>query len=208
MKLISVLLFTALSSVAQTYSLGTNFSADLKGVPDNRADTWGDADYVVKAITFKPPQGYRVRIIRAYGDFLVWPIGKVEPGRFAGVLFGLQTTAPEGSIRADWAADNTMLYIQDATGGEARRAPFNFDTSAGGLLEDDHKLLVKMAVWLNDTGLFIHMEPSFVLVYRYEKKNDNHTSHKQVIESDRPVVSDYGPLGTGKSGILRIPARP
>ena len=29
-------------------------------------------------------------------------------------------------------------------------------------------LVLKMSVWLNDTGLPIHMEPSFTLVYRYE----------------------------------------
>ena len=169
-------------------SFGTNFSADIKGDPDTRQDTWGDAGYTVKAITFRPPPGYRVRILRVYGDFVVWPLGRVGPGRFAGVLLGLQTSGPEGSVRADWAGDNTMLYIQDATGGEARRAGFDFDTKAGGLLEADHKLLVKMAVWLNDTGLPIHMEPSMVVVYRYEREGDDGQREKH-----GPVVSDHFP---------------
>jgi len=205
-KLILVL-FTALSSVAQTYSAATNLSVDIKGEPDFRQDTWGTAGYAVKAITFNPPPGYRVRILRVYGDFLAWPIGKVEPGKFAGVLLGLQTTAPDGSTKMDWGADNTMLYIQDATGGGPRRAGFDYDVSDGGLLQPDNKLLVKMAVWLNDTGLTIHMEPSFVMVYRYEK-NDNNYADKQKLKPNRVVVSEYGPLGTGQSGLLRIPARP
>lgn len=149
-------------------SIATNFSADIKGDPDNRPDTWGDAGYIVKKITFTPKPGCRIRITKAYGDFLIWPVGKVERGKFAGALFGLRTTAPEGSIQADWAADNTFLYIQVATGGEPARAAFNYDVASGGLLGSDNVMLVKMAVWLNDTGLPIHMEPSFVIQFQYE----------------------------------------
>lgn len=207
MNKLILFLVTAISVVAQTYSAATNLSVDLKGVPDTRPDTWGTADYAVKAITFNPPPGYRVRILRVYGDFLIWPIGKVEPGKFAGVLLGLQTTAPEGSSRIDLAADNTMLYIQDATGGGPRRAEFDYDVSTGGLLQSDNKLLVKMAVWLNDTGLAIHMEPSFVMVYRYEK-NDNNHAYKQSPKPDRVVVSDHGSLKSGESGVLFVPPRP
>lgn len=207
MKTLALLAFTAISVVAQTYSAATNFTVDILGEPDTRPDTWGTAGYSVKAITFTPPPGHRVRILRVYGDLLFWPMGKVEQGKFAGVLLGLQTTAPEGSVRMDWAADNTMLYIQDATGGGPRRSAFDYDVSVGGLLQPDHKLLVKMAVWLNDTGLPIHIEPSFVMVYRFEK-NDNDTANKQSIQPDRPVVSEYGPLGTGRSSILLLPSRP
>lgn len=149
-------------------SLSSNFSADIKGEPDTRPDTWGTAGYTIHKITFRPPAGYRVRILRVYGDFLVWPIGLVEKGKFAGALWGLTTTAPDGSVHADWAADNTMLYVQVATGGEPARAPINFKTKAGGLLGRDNVLVSKMAVWLNDTGLPIHMEPSFTVVFKYE----------------------------------------
>ena len=151
-------------------SLAANFSADIKGNPDTRADTWGTAGAVLKRIAFKAQPGYRVRVLRVYGDFLVWPMGKVKQGRFAGALFGLQTTAPDGSIRADWAADNCFLYVQVATGGGPARSAFDYDTKAGGLLEPDGVLVLKMAVWLNDSGLAIHMEPSFVVVYQLEKQ--------------------------------------
>lgn len=207
MKTITLLIFVGLSLMAQTYSAATNFSVDLIGVPDTRPDTWGTASYAVKTITFTPPPGHRVRILRVYGDLLLWPIGSAQQGKFAGVLFGLQTTAPEGSRRMDWGADNTMLYIQDATGGGPRRAPFDYNVSAGGLLEADNKLIVKLATWLNDTGLPIHIEPSFVMVYRYEK-NDNNTANKQSAKPDRPVVPEHVARGESESSILFVPARP
>jgi len=154
------------------YSSGTNFSADIKGTPDTRPRTWGTAGEFIFPIKFSPPPGYRVRILRAYGDFLVWPKGVVVKGRFAGALFGLQTTAPEGSVRADWLADNTFLYIQTATGGERAREQFDFPVDVGGLLERDNMLRVKVAVWLNDTGLEIHCEPSFVLTFSFEREEN------------------------------------
>lgn len=206
MKTVALLVLTAVSMMAQTYSAATNFSVDLIGVPDTRPDTWGTASYAVKAITFKPPQGQRVRILRVYGDLLIWPLGIVPQGKFAGVLLGLQTTAPDGSVRMDWGADNTMLYIQDATGGEPRRAAFDYKVSVGGVLGPDNKLIVKMATWLNDTGLPIHIEPSFVMVYRFEN-NDNNTARKQNAEHNRPVVSEYVTRGESGSGILFVPSQ-
>jgi len=159
-----------LLALTSLMSSATNFSADILGTPDTRPGTWGRAGVESWKIRFKPPAGHRVRIMRVYGDFLIWPRGTVEPGRFAGALFGLQTTAPEGSVRADLAADNCMLYVQTATGGAPARAAFDYDVSAGGLLEPDHVLVVKVAVWLNATELAIHCEPSFTMVYGYERE--------------------------------------
>jgi len=160
----------ALLALASLFSSAANFSADILGVPDTRPNTWGRAGARTWQIRFKPPAGYRVRITKVYGDFLIWPKGTVEPGKFAGALFGLQTTAPEGSERAIPTADNTFLYVQTATGGAPARAAFDYDVSAGGLLERDHVLTVKVAVWLNSTELEIHCEPTFVAVYGWEKE--------------------------------------
>jgi hypothetical protein len=148
-------------------SLATNMAADLEGDNDTGQGVWGKAGYVLSRITFTPPKGCRVRILRVYGDFLAWPRGVVPAGKYAGVLWGLQTTAPEGSVWADYAADNTMLYVQHATSGQPVRTPINFDVTEGGLLGPDHVLVSKLAVWLNDTGLQIHMEPTFVVVYEF-----------------------------------------
>lgn len=159
-------------AVASLMTSAANFADDILGEKDTRPGTWGTAGYALHRITFRPPAGYRVRINRVYGDFLIWPRGKVEDGRFAGALFGLQTTAPDGSARADLAADNTCLYIQTATGGQASRVGFDHDVSAACLLEPDNVLVVKVAVWLNDTGREIHMEPTFTMVYSYERNSN------------------------------------
>jgi hypothetical protein len=158
-------------ALASLMSSAANFSADILGTPDTRPQTWGRAGVASWQIRFKPPVGCRIRITRVYGDFLIWPKGKVEAGKFAGALFGLQTTGPEGSARADLAADNTMLYVQTATGGSPARAAFDYDVGAGGLLGADHALVVKVAVWLNDTDREIHCEPTFTMVYTYERQD-------------------------------------
>lgn len=148
-------------------SVATNHADDIAGQPDTRPGTWGTAGSAAHTVTFHPPAGCSVRILRVYGDVVAWPVGDVERGRTAGVLWGLQTTAPEGSRWADPAADNTMLYLQFGTRGELARIPVDVQVS-GGRLGPDHVLVSKVAAWLNDTGKPIHIEPSFVVVFRFE----------------------------------------
>jgi hypothetical protein len=155
------------------FSSSANFSADLLGARDTRPDTWGNADSASWTIQFRPPAGYRVRILKLRGDLVAWP--RVLPGEppvprgtYAGVLLGFMTTAPDGSLRCDPCADNAMLYIQHAMESAPVRAPFDYDR-VNVLLESDNKLLVKVAAWLNSTGRPIHIEPTFTVVYRYEK---------------------------------------
>lgn len=158
-------------------STAVNFAYDLSGTPDNRVGTWGSAGVVSSPLTFKAPPGYRVRILRVYGDLTWWPRGTPEPdsgdkvvGHAAGVLLGLSTSAPDGSsmVEGGGASDNCMLYIQDASKGEAKRVPFDYDTKVAGLLGEDNVLVVKFAVWLNTLGLCLHGEPSMTLIFRYE----------------------------------------
>ena len=61
-----------------------------------------------------------------------------------------------------------MLYIQHAMENAPVRARFDYDM-VNVLLEPDHKLVVKVAAWLNSTGRPIHVEPTFTVVYRYER---------------------------------------
>lgn len=127
-------------------------------------------------VTFQPPNGYRVRILRLRGDLVSWPKvlpgdTPVTPGQYAGVLLGFQTTSPGGSGQCDYCADNTMLYIQDAISTEPHRAPFDY-TNVDMLLNPDNELLVKIASWLNTTGKPIHVEATFTVTYRYEKVNN------------------------------------
>ena len=154
-------------------SASGNFSVDLLGTADTRPSTWGMAGVQTWPVTFKPPTGYRVRILTLKGDLVAWP--KVLPGdtpvpvgMTAGVLLGYQNTSPQGSSQCDWCADNTMLYIQSGVSREPVRAPYEYDVRAGGLLEPDNVLVVVVASWLNVTGKPIHMEPTFTVTFRYE----------------------------------------
>jgi hypothetical protein len=158
------------------YISSANFSVDSYGPLDTRPGTWGHADHTIFPLTFTPPPGYRVRILKINGDLVSWP--KVLPGQPAvpdaaasGVLIGFQTTAPDASTRCDYCADNTMLYIQDALTNKPIRTPYSVDVSAGGLLETDNKLIIKVAQWLNTTGYPIHMEPTFTVTYRFERSS-------------------------------------
>lgn len=155
------------------YSAASNFSVDLMGVADTRTSTWGNAAAYTWNMPFHPPAGYRVRILRLRGDLVAWP--KVLPGgtpapagMVSGVLLAFATTAPGGSSRCDYCSDGCMLYIQDALGALPVRAAYDQDTSAGGLLEPDNILNVTVSSWLNVTGKYIHLEPTFVVTYRFE----------------------------------------
>jgi len=160
-------LFSFVACAQGPYVASANFSADLYGKADTRPDTWGFADSATWPLTFKPPAGKRVRILKVSGDLTAFAIGKVPEGTEVGVLFGLQSTAPEASVRGDWMADNTFVYIQDIV-REPRRAPFHVKQKQGFLLEPDHILVVKVASWLNTTGRKIHIEPTFTIVYRFD----------------------------------------
>lgn len=165
------------TGVLGPYTAAGNFATDLPGAPDTRPNTWGKSGYAANVLTFAPPPGYRVRILEVRGDYVLWPTAMgesaaiVPPGTCMGGLAGLATTAPEGSLRADWMADNTLLYVQVGTCGGAVRAPFaaNLRGVQNTLLGPDHKLVWKQAVWLNDTGLAGHMEVTFSnLIYQFE----------------------------------------
>lgn len=157
------------STILGPYSAATNMAVAILGEPDKRPNTWGrqGADY--KPLAFKPPPGYSVRILRVYGDFVAWPVGNPPAAKFAGVLWALNNTGKQGSSRMFPAADNTFLYIQQGVADRPVRAAFDFDVSAGGKLGPDHVLVSKTAVWLNETELPIHMEPTFTVVYRFER---------------------------------------
>lgn len=154
------------------YSAATNHADDIQGVPDTRPNTWGTAGYSIHTVQFHPPEGYRTRILRIYGDFQGW-IRKNPSGKCVGVLWGLQSSAAEGSSRVSPAADNTFVYVQDSVCGSARRnfrAPVDYYTQAGGLLDSDNVLISKVSAWLNETGKPVHLEPSFTIVYQFEKE--------------------------------------
>jgi hypothetical protein len=143
-----------------------------------RPATWGHAGFYLHHYTFSPPPGYRTKILRVYGDVVVWPtrMGQgpaiVPPGTYAGTLWGLSATDATGSTSMSPAADGCFVYLQLATSGKPERAAFDFDLSADGLLGPDNLLESKVAVWLNDTGHRIHIEPTWITVYQFVKEGE------------------------------------
>ncbi len=165
--IVAILAVTCMLPAEEMHYGSSNFATDMEGDPDTRQGTWGSAGAQEWVITFDPPPDHRVQIEHIHGDLVSWVRwnGASQPGRFAGVLMGIQTTEPDGSTRADWLADNTFLYIQDVCGAEGKRTPFNVRLKR--VLPPDHKLRVKVAVWLNDTGRAVHMEPTITIGYRF-----------------------------------------
>lgn len=151
------------------YSAATNHSDDLEGTADDRPGTWGKAGFSVHKYHFSPPAGYRVRVLRVYGDLSVFT-RKPDYTKCAGALWGLGSTAPEGSTRMTFAADNTFVSVQDSICGGPRSRQFDYDTQVGGLLGPDNVMTSKVAVWLSDVVGSVHLEPTFVVQFRYERQ--------------------------------------
>lgn len=161
------------SDARKVRSITGNFSTDLYGQTDTRPGTWGVADSTIHLLTFKPPAGCQVKILRLLGDFVIWPIGAAPAGTHAGGLISISRTGATGSVWADYAADGYFLYYQVGTGGGSERLHFD-DAIVDGLLGVDNQLDFKMADWLNDTGLPIHMEVTFSSIqFRFIEVEDN-----------------------------------
>lgn len=150
------------------YSSSVNYPADLTGVPDTRPGTWGLGAAQTDVIQFHPPAGYRVRVLRVYGNFMAWPRAVYAPGNHTGVSWGLTTSDPVGSPEVDAAADGCFVYEQYALGNSEVNQSFDFDTSTGGLLGADNVMNEVSAVFLNDQPIPVHSEVTFVIVYRFE----------------------------------------
>ncbi len=163
----------AQSCIDSPCTLSLNYPYDAVGEPDQRAGTWGTASFDDGKIQFtNVPAGHRVRIERVYGNWTARVHGKAPADTYAGVLFGLITTATDASPYATLSQKGCMLYLQaDVGAGQAHVESFDVNTHAAGLLEADHVLIVRRATYLNETGQSIHQEPSMVIEFRYEKES-------------------------------------
>ena len=97
----------------------------------------------------------------------------MQPGVYSEVGWGLKTTALDGSNRVDYAYDNSFVWIQNAVlpGNPSARASFDYTVKVGGLLESDNALISQSFVAINTSGLVIHMEPTFTVVYQFERQD-------------------------------------
>jgi len=114
-----------------------------------------------------------------YGDFISWPkSGVMAEGTSSEVGWGLKTTAPDGSTRVSYPTapgvspyDNSFVWIQNVVTDKNTnpRATFDFVVKDGGLLGPDNIMICQPFVALNTSGLVIHSEPTFTIVYQFEK---------------------------------------
>jgi hypothetical protein len=175
--------FLALASLvpAQTSTVKAPISggaldigADLAGTPDPRAlewpgKVWGNAGYSDTAIQFAPPPGYQVHIISAVGTVSSFAHGTVPTGTTTGLSWGLVsnavTAAPNAAVNPA-----CMAYVKQSITSrhDADTTPFSF-TRIGdnGILGPDNILVSRTAVYLNETGLSMHIEQALVLTYEF-----------------------------------------
>jgi hypothetical protein len=153
------------------YSTAVNFAIDLEGTPDTRPGTWGSSGFAQNVGVFSPPAGYRVRVLRIYGDLIGFPkSGVIDAGTSCEIGWGLKSTAPDGSTRFSAGNDNSFVWLQNvlSSASPSTRAGFDHTVETGGLLEADHTVISQAFVALNTTGLTIHLEPTFTMVYQFE----------------------------------------
>jgi len=165
-----LLAITATGILAQDilgpYSSAANHADDIQGTPDSRQNTWGTAAANTHVFAFHAPPGYVTRVLRVYGNFQGWIRTPGVAGKCAGVMWGLRSNADD-TTPMDYGSANTMLYIQDATCGSPFRDMVDFKVE-GGILPDG-VLRSIVAVFLNETGQPVHLEPSFTVVFQFEK---------------------------------------
>lgn len=154
--------------VAHPCTVTINYPYDAVGTPDARPGTWGTAGFDDGRIDFKVPTGFKVRILRVYGNFTARMRGTVPEGQYAGALFGLLKTGSAPSDLATFSSTNCLLYVQADVGSVP--AHVEFDTRVDDGVLDDGVLWIRRAVYLNETGISIHEEPSFVVVFQWEKR--------------------------------------
>src|SRR5689334_17809716 len=134
------------------YSTAVNFAIDLEGVPDTRPGTWGNSGFAQNVGIFSPPTGYRVRVLRIYGDFIAFAkSGVIAVGTSCEVGWGLKSTAPDGSTRFSAGNDNSFVWLQNVLTSAlpSNRAGFNHTVDVGGLLEADNTIISQAFVALN-----------------------------------------------------------
>lgn len=147
-----------------------NLPIDTAGAKDTRPNTWGTAAAVQVPIQFDDvPAGYSVSILRVYGDFIAWAHGKVPEGTHSGLLWGLFNSQTGASQNVEYGSYGCPIYFQGAVGSSELTRPFDQVITAGGILPSNNILISQSAIFLNDTGQSIHLEPTFAIVYQFFK---------------------------------------
>jgi hypothetical protein len=159
------------------YSTAVNIALDLAGKPD--LVNGGTSDAFASKIEFHPPTGYRTHVTRVYGDFISWPrAGTIPAGTSSEVGWGIKNTLPDGSTQVTYPGytatpyDNSFVWYQGVLTPQQPycRIHFDQDVSVGGVLAADNMMLSQPFIALNTTGLIIHQETTYVVIYQFEQK--------------------------------------
>ena len=160
----------------------TNVADRLIGEVDLRPNQFGTAGVAIHNIPFKPPTGFRTRILRLHGDFTAvfverntfqdsWMMRYQASQRsyFAGALTSFRHTGPEGSPHADHVADNAMVYRQRFLHSRSPTGAVDYSEKIiNGLLQPDNILRIVHAVFNNTSGKFVQMETTVQIQFRFE----------------------------------------
>jgi hypothetical protein len=163
---------TIRTQTIQQFSGGSDFVSDLAGAPDPA--NWGTAGYSDNVIQFNPPAGYRVRILSAQGSVSTFARGIIPPGTHAGASWGLVSTETDSSSRATNLNEHCMAYTRQSISAtkDVDTTPFTF-AIVNGELPADNKLISRIAVYVNGTGLVMHIEISLIITYTFEPNTAN-----------------------------------
>jgi len=159
--------------VAAPCTFSTNLSWDSAGTEESATTgIWGGNAARTDPIPFvSVPAGYAVRIVHVSGDEIAGPVPKKGfASGTAYVLIGLETTTPYASsyVRPGLGSEGCFLYRQSPVSPAGSRIAI--DTAiASGTLNADNTLVVKQALFLNTTGVEIHMEATLVVDFVYVK---------------------------------------
>lgn len=158
----------------KTCMVTTNWASIIEGEPETREGQPSDTTTGVtfNEFTFNPPTGYVVKIVHLSGTFDAVVIGNVPiwwcphiRGCTAGILHGMSSTGPQGSLLGTPFADNTFSYHQ----GNIGREPFTlaFDREVGFTLEDDHVMIGKHAIYWSTLGFPVKLETSVIMTIQF-----------------------------------------
>lgn len=199
MSMKTVILILALSAMAfgcdptkRTCSFPTNVAWDTAGsipypaagaqvihdritkilrAPVRQAAATGLGDYVDVVFPMIVPADYTAQIVRVYGTFQGWPVGAIPAGTNAGILWGILTADPGPSpfVADGLASSNCPDYGQTQVGSDGSTITFDHQIADGVL--SNGQFIVRLGIFLNDTGMTIHSELTLNVDFRFIKED-------------------------------------
>lgn len=171
-------LFLALASSlfsTNVYYVSGNVSIDIKGEPDSRPGTWGNAGAQYHEIKFNRPPGSRVRILLLQGDIVTFPWDQARSNGHAGVLASFTTKPnPMGAANlCTLCSADVLHYTQTISSLEGDTRQFTRVFKNGYILPED-TLVIVQAVWLNTYDVPVHIETTYNIEFDYVPIERNH----------------------------------